>query len=419
MKRKILLVLFIVTAIYETLSTQVVTSFIMPDSIFSGTSFSTIKDLAIDKDNNVWVATIGGLAKLNSNYEVEAFYKQENSGLPHFFCQALAVDTTNHLWIGTAGEPLAEFDQNTTWLIHSPYYDVTGIKISDNNDIWFHSWNSGVAHFDGINYEWFNTQNSSIPSDDIYDIEIQNDSVIWIATINHGLARYSNNEFEIFDTLNSEISSNVVYGIEIDTNNQIYCGTDKGICMFNGEFWDNFEELNSNYQINKCQPFFIDSNDFLWIVADNNLSERIFLRVKGNEVTELNLSPNQKVYRPDRVYNTPIIELSNDRYILFSNNQNISSIIEYDFSNQIEKETFHQTLNVFPTPTTNNIFIESNKNEISSIKILSNNGMMIKEFSVANRNSYDIDLSNLNPGLYWIVVKYRNNMYEIKSVFKI
>jgi hypothetical protein len=419
MKKKILLLLFVLTAIFETLSTQVVTSFVMPDSIFSGTFYPTIKDLALDKNNNIWVATIGGLAKINSNYEVVEFYKQENSGLPHFFCQALAVDTMNHLWIGTAGESLAEYDQNITWLIHNPYYDVTGIKITENNNVWFHSWNSGVAYFDGINYEWFNTQNSTIPSDDIYDIEIQNDSVIWIATINQGLARYSNNEFEIFDTLNSEISSNVIYGIEIDSNNQLYCGTDKGICMFNGEVWANFEELNSNYQINKCQPVFIDSNDFLWIVADNDLSERKFLRVKGDEVAELNLSQNQEIFRPDRVYNTPIIEINGEKYIVFSNNQSISSIIEYDFSNKVVKNSFHQTLNVFPTPTTSNVFIESNKNEISSIKILSINGIFIKEYLVNNVSSYELDLSNLNPGLYWIVVKYRNNMYEIKSVCKL
>jgi len=219
--------------------------------------------------------------------------------------------------------------------------------------------------------------------------------------------------------LNSEISSNVIYGIEIDSNNQLYCGTDKGICMFNGEVWANFEELNSNYQINKCQPVFIDSNDFLWIVADNDLSERKFLRVKGDEVAELNLSQNQEIFRPDRVYNTPIIEINGEKYIVFSNNQSISSIIEYDFSNKVVKNSFHQTLNVFPTPTTSNVFIESNKNEISSIKILSINGIFIKEYLVNNVSSYELDLSNLNPGLYWIVVKYRNNMYEIKSVCKL
>ncbi len=419
MKKKILLLIFVLTAIFDTLSTQVVTSFVMPDSIFSGSIYPTIKDLVLDKNNNVWVATIGGLAKLNSNYEVEAFYKQENSGLPHFFCQALAVDTTNHIWIGTAGEPMAEFDQNTTWLIHDPYYDVIGIKISENNNVWFHSWNSGVAYFDGINFEWYNTQNSSIPSDDIYDIEIQNDSVIWIATINQGLVRYSNNEFEIFDTLNSEISSNVIYGIEIDMNNKLYCGTDKGLCIYEGDQWQEMQELNDNLQIEKCQPVFVDDDNYVWITSFNNNSDQMLFKMNGENIDLLNLPDNQYFIRPDRVHNNPILAIGNGKYITYSQTLNSGSIIEFDFSSRVQNNNYNHQVHVFPVPAFGDIFIISRERDISNIKIFTLGGVILEEHHLENLNTYSINLSNFKPGLYWLYIEYVDQSFEIKSVSKI
>lgn len=390
---------------------QIITVHELPDSIFVGSIGNVMLDMTVDNNNEIWLATEGGLSKLNENYEVVEYYSEVNSDLPHFYTQALAVDTFNQIWIGSAGGVLAEFDGNSNWTNHSPYYDVTGIKVNKANHIWFHGWTNGIAQYDRTAFNWYNTQNSDIPSDYIYDVEIQNDSTIWIATIDKGIAKFSEGIFTVYDTLNSNIASNVVYGLEIDSNNIVYCGTDKGMCYYDGEQWHIMETLNHDYCIEKCQPLFVDSKGFLWVTI-NHIANRNFLRIKEDNRFLL----DEIYFHPDFVYNTPIVEISSDRFITYSNNS--TSIIEIDFNTSINKLDVSDELHVFPIPSSNKIFIKSDFKEMTRVEFYSLKGMKLMEFKLNSLLDFKGDVSAFSSGIYVVKVTFSDDSEAFKKIFK-
>jgi len=394
---------------------QTITVKQIPDSLYAE-SFSNTRnyDLAMDSSGNMWLALEGGLVKMDSDFNIIDYYSESNSGLPHFYCQALAIDTNDHVWVGSAGGVLAEFDGNETWTTYSPYYDVTGIKINSQNHVWFHSWNSGIAYYDRTNFHWYNTQNSEIPSDDTYDLEIQDDSIIWIATMDSGLARFCNGEFSVFDTLNSNIASNKIYSIEIDTNNNIvYCGTDKGISFFDGNNWQNFECVNKRFTQYKYKPLLVDSDNYLWFSyyswsAKKNNEERLLFRYKDNDCYS---------FSQEELFNISffsMIEISNNKFALLYT----KSVTIIDFNNNIENIDVKGNLSLYPVPATDRLYIDSEVKMIQSISIRSIFGTVINNYDALNSDHFEMNIKNITSGLYLVIVDYNDQTKEYKTFIK-
>lgn len=398
-------------------NSQVITSHIMPDSLYSGSIANENKDIVKDHSGNIWLATIGSLVKLNNNYSVIDYYSESNSALPHFLVQALAIDTFNKVWVGSAGGVLAEFNGIDNWTSYSPYVDVTGIKINNNNHIWFHSWNCGIAHYDQISFNWYNTQNSNIPSDDIFDISIQDDTIIWIATMNKGLIKFSNNNFTVFDTSNCGIASNVVYGIELDSNNVIYCGTDKGLSKYNGSTWQSITYINGSY-ITKCNPIFTDSDNYIWISAITDTTEKLLLRYNDFGCNQINQEFNGINLRPDRQYNSPMIEISKNKFALISNLSIGATIVEIDFFTEIKNVITTENLVIYPVPSSNIVNFKSDNKRIISIDIYSINGTIIDSYKGIKSKNFNIELENYEPGLYIAAIVYNNKKLIYKTIIK-
>ncbi len=394
---------------------QIITVHELPDSLYAESSSNPRTfDFVIDSSENIWLAIEGGLVKMDSDFNIIGYYSELNSELPHFYCQALAIDINDHVWVGSAGGVLAEFDGNETWTTYSPYYDVTGIEINSQNHVWFHSWNSGIAYYDRTNFHWYNTQNSEIPSDDTYDLEIQDDSIIWIATWDSGLVRFCNGDFSIFDTLNSNIASNKIYSIEIDTNNNIvYCGTDKGISFFDGNNWQNFECINKRLTQYKYKPLLVDSDNYLWFSyyswsAKKNDEEHLLFRYKDNDCYSFNQEElcNLSFFS--------MIEIRNNKFALLDAN----SVTIIDFNNNIENGDVKGILSLYPVPATDRLYIESDVKMIQSINIRSIFGTVINNYNALNSDHFEININNITSGLYLLIVDYYDQTREYKTFIK-
>lgn len=401
------------------LNAQVITTIEMPDSIYLY-NYECNKDIQIDHTGNIWLATYGGLVKMDSDINIMNFYKESNSGLPHFFCQALAVDTSNHIWIGSAGGVLAEFDGIESWVTYSPYYDVTGIKINKNNHVWFHSWNSGICHYDRSVFNWYNTQNSEIPSDDIFDIEIQDDTIIWIASMESGLIKFHNNEFYVFDTINSELLSNVIYGIEIDSNNFVYCGTDNGMCVFDGNNWQNLISVNEEIQIKRCNPYLVDSDNYVWFVTEDSESECILIRYKNDDdfrvfdAEQLNLHLTFSPWASNE-----IVELYNDKFAIILKTENNTNITIIDFCSGNENIVDLDGLSVYPIPSSNYVYCSNDEYLIKSISIYGINGSLVKCYDNINSEHYEINIENCKPGVYFLITTFSEDRRGCNIILKI
>ncbi len=172
---------------------------------------------------------------------------------------------------------------------------------------WVGTQNNGLAHYDGWKWDFYNVENSGIPSNRIYCISEDKEGNIWLGTqgalvkfdrnekwtvydvnisgISHnsydniifddngifwgtgyfGLVKYDGVTWEVFNTENSDIPSrDNITSIEVDSKGNIWLGFEgDGVCRYDGVNWVNFRgysELSSG----TVTSLWIDSNDNVW-----------------------------------------------------------------------------------------------------------------------------------------------------------
>lgn len=107
-------------------------------------SHSKAEYMAVDKNNNIWIATFsGGLVKFDgANWST---YNRANSDLPSNYVNAIVFDSIGNIWVGTDGG-LAKFDGNN-WTVFR----------SSNSDL-LHNSVISLA-FDNLDNLWIGTRN--------------------------------------------------------------------------------------------------------------------------------------------------------------------------------------------------------------------------------------------------------------------
>jgi ligand-binding sensor domain-containing protein len=151
-----------------------------------------IRDLFIDKDDNVW---FGGAGLGISVFDGENWttYNTTNSGLPDDGIRRIRQDLNDgSMWIATNNE-LARFDGENwqTWQISNsgiPSNYVISVLQTANGDIWVGTWDAGMARFDGENWTVYNTSNSPLPSNHVRALAQDLNGDIWIGTDQFGVA---------------------------------------------------------------------------------------------------------------------------------------------------------------------------------------------------------------------------------------
>jgi ligand-binding sensor domain-containing protein len=193
----------------------------------------------------------------------------------------------------------------------------------------------GLARFDGMNWQIFNTTNSSLPSNNIQWVAIDSSNNIWTATMN-GLAKYNRSTWDIYNTSNSPIPSNELVYVSCENGNTIWIGTyNNGVVKYNGTNWTIFTTGNSllcQNQINFIVPL---SNQVKWIGSDygclNSYNDTLWLK-HGKGPFSPNINSSILAYNKDHLdYNWVSGVNSSSGYILAKFKD--TSWIFYDSSN--------------------------------------------------------------------------------------
>lgn len=228
-----------------------------------------------DEKGNLWIGTEdGGLNELNvknGNFTSYAHLENQNnlsSNNVHALCSI-----RNNLWIGTYSGGLYVMDLYSKNIKHY-CSDNVNVKTLDANNIY------SIYH-DSDNNIWIGTTagiNLYNPkTDDFTRVRSLNEFVlditefgeyIWFATINKGLQRYDKKTGEwkeyTFDPADkNSLISNDVITLCVDNRQQLWIGTNQGLCRYNSEhdnFIDEGVEFKSNYI---CKIFAEDEN--LWM----------------------------------------------------------------------------------------------------------------------------------------------------------
>ncbi len=169
-----------------------------------------LRDIVLDKNNNLWGATNGkGIFRLelsNQNKLKVTRYKNQNdnpNSLRNNTVQSIKVDKENNIWIGTQG-------------------GLTKLNFNSSN------YNKPVF----TNYYRDQNLEKSLSHNSVYDILIDNEDRIWVSTRNGLNLFLGDNEFESW-TEQNQFPNTVVYSIQDDEEGNLWLGTNDGIVKFN------------------------------------------------------------------------------------------------------------------------------------------------------------------------------------------
>ncbi|GAA0747040.1 two-component regulator propeller domain-containing protein [Gaetbulibacter jejuensis] len=248
-----------------------------------------VRSISTDVNNNLWIGTSGkGLTHINFNNNEYKTYTINNSSIASDRIISLLYNN-NKLWIGHQGFGLnirtdsgdyhsfPEISNLTIWRI---------IKENDNQS-WLCTERNGIILFDidkGI-VKQFNTDNSTLSTNDIktaikgnehtlwigtddkglYNLNLKtneitnikslndkikslhyDNEILWIGTNGKGLKKYNtiNGSLDVYNKVDG-LPNNVIYGILPDKENNLWLSTNYGISKLNIK--DTIFENYSNY----------------------------------------------------------------------------------------------------------------------------------------------------------------------------
>jgi ligand-binding sensor domain-containing protein len=188
------------------------------------TTNNSITAIVIDSNDDKWIGIWGsGIRKFDGTNWLE-------TGWPGLLVSSMTSDEKNNIWVGTIGN-LAKFDR-TNWTIYQtsnsplPYSYITSIAIDENSNAWIGS--NGLIKFDGTNWTRYTTDNSDIPDNTIYSITFDQGGNKWIGTRYGGLAKFDGTNWTTYNKSNSGLPDNYIRSIVIDGNGNKWIGTNGG-----------------------------------------------------------------------------------------------------------------------------------------------------------------------------------------------
>lgn len=161
-------------------------------------------------------------------------YTRQNSGLVDNNLRAIAIDSSDRVWVGT--------------------------------------YRGGVSVFNGENWKSYTTQNSGLVDDDVHSIAIDSSDKVWIGTENGGISVFDGENWENHTTQNSGLVHNNVRTIAIDSSDRVWVGTEGGgINVLAGNNWRGYTAENSGLVRGRVDAIAFDSSERVWFGAYNGL----------------------------------------------------------------------------------------------------------------------------------------------------
>lgn len=209
-----------------------------------GLSHNAISDIAIDKQDRIWVAT---LWTINVFDGVKWDTIDASDGLPYENARVLHFDHQGNLWIGSGGNGngLVKYDGTkfTLFTTADGLSDNRILSIGSQSDgtIWVGTVFGGVCRFDGTQWQCFN-DTTYLGSSEVWSTFVENDSSIWFGN-QDGVSRYDGKTWIKYLGFYSDTFPNGwhypkdVYSIGFDHQGRGWFGFSRGVYEYsNGEF---------------------------------------------------------------------------------------------------------------------------------------------------------------------------------------
>ncbi len=259
----------------------------------------------VEDNTNRWIATKGGLVKMDKATKAMTYYNRLNSELPSNSIETLVIDeATGDLWIGTYDQGVVRFD-GADWEIFNAdnsgldHNDVYTMQFDDDGNLWLGQFNN-LTVYDGTDFivydlphyaavttmkinsptdidmawfvnsttfaETFNwngtsiVETSGISVDGLYRLYTADNGDTW-ACYNGGVAKKNGNGWIYYDSNNSSLPNTQARSL-VEHNGELYLGTDVGIFMLENNDWVAVDEDMSgvNYMSSVDGGLWVGSN---------------------------------------------------------------------------------------------------------------------------------------------------------------
>lgn len=242
----------------------------------SGLPHNTIRCIAIDTNDNVWIGTQqGGVARFDG--EDWSVWNTANSNLPGNNVRVVQPLENGEVWISTIISTstipyrISKLYENnvTNWSGVTNGYDIVEAFDYYDNKVWISTFN-GMYTYENNSFSPFNTGDGCIPSTFVSDILFVSPDKYWVAASNYdgsgmaGLLQIEQDICTVYNNSNSGFpSNNTTADLKKDKDNpdKVWLRTNAGVTSFDGTAWEVFAAPGTSLP----NSFAIDSFGDIWV----------------------------------------------------------------------------------------------------------------------------------------------------------
>ncbi len=240
-------------------------------------------DVVADEENRIWVGTrYGGVAVFDGGSWVT--YNTATSPLPSNEVGCLALDGSGRMWIGTRqGLAVVEKQQ---WSVYTsansglPHDYIEAAAVDRGTGaIWLGTFGGGLARYDGQEWQVFTQHNSALPSDTIYSLSLSRDGTLLVGTFAAGLALFDGQSWQVFNASNSPVPHDLIYETTTDGEGATWIATTLGLACY---------RRSSSADV-RIGPEAVPGNLELWPNTPNPFAQGTALRFRTPSASQVEL----------------------------------------------------------------------------------------------------------------------------------
>ncbi|MBT4500067.1 MAG: hypothetical protein HOC74_20230, partial [Gemmatimonadetes bacterium] len=234
-----------------------------------GLSGTWVLSIYEDRHGNLWFGTTDGVSK----YEYEEFTTfTEADGLGANFVASITEDLEGEIWFATT-KGASRYDGRgfTTYTSADglPADYVQSAFRDHQGHLWFGTRGGGVCEYDGESFTSY-TQADGLANNVIWRIYEDEDSNMWFGTWGGGVSRYDGRRFTTYTTDDGLVDGHV-YAICQDRDRSLWFGTNSGVSRFDGQHFTNYTRRDGlpNELVHSITQ---DREGRIWIATGSGMS---------------------------------------------------------------------------------------------------------------------------------------------------
>ncbi len=198
----------------------------------------------LDLDTSVMLSTHGGLASINTSTFQVWYWNKSNSGLNSDQILCLERDSTGAVWIGTDCGLTIWY--GNTWTNYTPQNSalttstVTSLRYSKDVEAMFVGLDDGnVIRIDSAGWNFITGNTILHPQSGVYSLAIASSGHVWAATHSYGVYHFDGTDWQVFNSSNAGLV-NHIGGVAIDSSGMVWISNIIKLSKYNGTAWTHY-----------------------------------------------------------------------------------------------------------------------------------------------------------------------------------